>query len=86
MVSEKGSLCFNEFLSIYELQMLITKIMPMYSFNFLITIKVTYEKLCIKFSSILIGPKNFIDTSKKIFQKNRKFQLSINSSKKVKIF
>ncbi|KAF0751745.1 hypothetical protein FWK35_00020136 [Aphis craccivora] len=29
----------------------------MYSYNFLITIRMTYEELCIKFSSILIGSK-----------------------------
>ncbi|KAF0753529.1 hypothetical protein FWK35_00013403 [Aphis craccivora] len=29
----------------------------MYSYNFLITIRTTYEELCTKFSSILIGPK-----------------------------
>ncbi|KAF0761826.1 hypothetical protein FWK35_00016366 [Aphis craccivora] len=45
--------------------MLIKKIVIKYSYNFLITIRITYEELCIKFSSILIGPKNFfIDTSK----------------------
>ncbi|KAF0696430.1 hypothetical protein FWK35_00037135, partial [Aphis craccivora] len=31
----------------------------MYSYNFLITIRITYEQLCIIFSSILIGPKKF---------------------------
>ncbi|KAE9526937.1 hypothetical protein AGLY_013585 [Aphis glycines] len=39
-------------LSIFELQMLIKKIVPMYSYNFSITIRVTYEKFCIKFSII----------------------------------
>ncbi|KAF0759908.1 hypothetical protein FWK35_00009135, partial [Aphis craccivora] len=34
-------------------------IVPIYSYNFLITIRKTYEELCIKFSSILIGPKKF---------------------------
>ncbi|KAE9532310.1 hypothetical protein AGLY_009933, partial [Aphis glycines] len=29
----------------------------MYSYNFLITIRITYEKVCIKFSSILTWPK-----------------------------
>ncbi|KAF0769336.1 hypothetical protein FWK35_00002134, partial [Aphis craccivora] len=29
----------------------------MYFYNFFITIRITYEELCIKFSSILIGPK-----------------------------
>ncbi|KAF0773008.1 hypothetical protein FWK35_00001761 [Aphis craccivora] len=36
-----------------------TKTVPMYSCNFLITIRLTYEELCIQFSSILIGPKKF---------------------------
>ncbi|KAE9538596.1 hypothetical protein AGLY_005695 [Aphis glycines] len=114
----------------------------MYSYNFLITIRITNEELCIKFSSILIGPKKFYrhfkknfsenykhktfhdfstskllanfrvfdrfqqlirnlvlnfqdflviqnfftDTSKKNSHKNRKFQWSINNSKKSKIF
>ncbi|KAF0761732.1 hypothetical protein FWK35_00014909 [Aphis craccivora] len=35
----------------------------MYSYNFLITIRITYEELCIKFSSILIIQNFFIDTS-----------------------
>ncbi|KAF0757696.1 hypothetical protein FWK35_00028208 [Aphis craccivora] len=39
--------------------MLIKKIMPMYSYNFLIIIRTTYEEFIIKFSSILIGPKKF---------------------------
>ncbi|KAF0771830.1 hypothetical protein FWK35_00001122 [Aphis craccivora] len=58
----------------------------MYSYNFLITIRITYEELCIKFSSILIWPKKCYRHFKKKFQKNFKFQLSINSSKKSKIF
>ena len=45
----------------------------MYSYNFLITIRITYEELCIKFSSILIGPK-------KIYR-----QFKINFSEKLKI-
>ncbi|KAF0763081.1 hypothetical protein FWK35_00007183 [Aphis craccivora] len=32
-------------------------IVSMYSYKFLITIRITYEELCTKFSSILIGPK-----------------------------
>ncbi|KAF0753256.1 hypothetical protein FWK35_00015997 [Aphis craccivora] len=48
---------FTNFLSIVELQMLIKKIVPIYSYDFLITIRITFEKHCIKFSSILIGPK-----------------------------
>ncbi|KAF0758065.1 hypothetical protein FWK35_00023522 [Aphis craccivora] len=66
--------------------MLIKKIVPMYSYNFLITIRLTYEELFIKFSSILIGPKKFYRYFKKKSHKNRKFQWSINNSKKVKIF
>ncbi|KAF0756461.1 hypothetical protein FWK35_00010953 [Aphis craccivora] len=58
----------------------------MYSYNFLITIRITHEKLCIKFSSILIGPKKFYRHFKKNVSKNRKFQWSINNSKKAKIF
>ncbi|KAF0757102.1 hypothetical protein FWK35_00015497 [Aphis craccivora] len=58
----------------------------MYSYNFLITIRITYEELCIKFSSILIAPKKFYRHFKNIFSGKLKFQLSINSSKKVKIF
>ncbi|KAF0763333.1 hypothetical protein FWK35_00003822 [Aphis craccivora] len=77
---------FDEFLSIFELQMLIKNIVPMYSYNFLITIRITYEELCIKFSSVFGIQKFFIDTSKKISQKNRKFLWSINNSKKFKIF
>ncbi|KAF0773029.1 hypothetical protein FWK35_00000075, partial [Aphis craccivora] len=46
------------------------KILPMYSYNFLITIRITYEELCIKFSSILIGTKTFYRHFKKKFQKN----------------
>ncbi|KAF0771535.1 hypothetical protein FWK35_00003598, partial [Aphis craccivora] len=37
----------------------IKKIVPMYFYNFLITIRITYEEHCIKFSNILIGPKKF---------------------------
>ncbi|KAF0753000.1 hypothetical protein FWK35_00016653 [Aphis craccivora] len=32
--------------------------------------RITYEKLCIKFSSILIGPKKLYRHFKKNFQKN----------------
>ncbi|KAF0753629.1 hypothetical protein FWK35_00008047, partial [Aphis craccivora] len=49
----------------------------MYSYNFLITIRITYKELCIKFSSILIVPKKFNRHLKKQFlNKNRKFQWS----------
>ncbi|KAF0712420.1 hypothetical protein FWK35_00031126 [Aphis craccivora] len=41
------------------------KIVPMYSYNFLITIRITYKELCIKFSSIFIGPKLFYRHIKK---------------------
>jgi len=44
---------------------------PMYSYNFLITIRITYEELSIKFLSILIGPKKF-STLKKQFSKKLK--------------
>ncbi|KAF0749774.1 hypothetical protein FWK35_00027706 [Aphis craccivora] len=47
--------------------MLIKKIVPIYSYNFLISIRITYEELCIKFSSIFIGPKKFYRHFKKIF-------------------
>ncbi|KAF0767324.1 hypothetical protein FWK35_00008396, partial [Aphis craccivora] len=50
------------------------KILPMYSYNFLITIKITYKELCIKFSSILIGSKKFYrHFKKKIFRKIENF-------------
>ncbi|KAF0762285.1 hypothetical protein FWK35_00017485 [Aphis craccivora] len=61
--------------------MLIKKNVLMYPYNFLIAIRITYEELCMKFLIILTRPKSFIATSKKNSQKNRKFQLSINSSK-----
>ncbi|KAE9544262.1 hypothetical protein AGLY_001441 [Aphis glycines] len=44
--------------------------------------QITFDYFCFKFSSILTRPKNVIDTSKKNSQKNQKFQLFINSSKK----
>ncbi|KAF0753001.1 hypothetical protein FWK35_00016653 [Aphis craccivora] len=50
-----------------------------YSYNFLITIRITYEKLCIKFSSILIGPK-------KIFRKIENFSCLLIAQKKSKYF
>ena len=55
------------------------KIVPMYSDNFLITIRITYEQLCIKFSSILIGPKKL-----KWHFKKKKFRLI--AQKKAKYF
>ncbi|KAE9522745.1 hypothetical protein AGLY_016854 [Aphis glycines] len=54
----------------------------MYSYNFLITIIITYEELCIKFSRFLVIQIFFTDTSKKNSHKNRKFQWSINNLKK----
>ncbi|KAF0758982.1 hypothetical protein FWK35_00011536 [Aphis craccivora] len=43
----------------------------MYSYNLLITISITNEKLCIKFSSILTRSKKFYrHFKKKNFQKN----------------
>ncbi|KAF0772910.1 hypothetical protein FWK35_00001911 [Aphis craccivora] len=39
----------------------------MYSYNFLITIRITYGELCINFSSILIGQKKFYLHFKKKF-------------------
>ncbi|KAF0765583.1 hypothetical protein FWK35_00006031, partial [Aphis craccivora] len=47
----------------------------MYSYHFLITIGRTYEKLCIKFSSILIGPKKFYRHLKKKFSENLKISV-----------
>ncbi|KAF0771533.1 hypothetical protein FWK35_00003600 [Aphis craccivora] len=47
--------------------MLIKKIVPMYSYNFLITIRITFEEHCIKFSNVLIGQKKLTDTSKNNF-------------------
>ncbi|KAF0702022.1 hypothetical protein FWK35_00029883 [Aphis craccivora] len=58
----------------------------MYSYNFLITIRITYEELFIKFSSILIGPKKFYRHFKNIFSVKLKISVAINSSKKFKIF
>ncbi|KAF0747600.1 hypothetical protein FWK35_00026683 [Aphis craccivora] len=48
----------------------------MYSYNFLITIKITYEELYIKFSSILIGPKKFYRHFKKIFLEKLKISVA----------
>ncbi|KAE9522926.1 hypothetical protein AGLY_016685 [Aphis glycines] len=48
--------------------------------------QITYDDFCINFSSILTWPKNVIYTSKKNSQKNRKFQLFINCSKKTHFF
>ncbi|KAF0764033.1 hypothetical protein FWK35_00001922, partial [Aphis craccivora] len=40
----------------------------MYSYNFLIPIRIIYEKLCVKFSSILTRPKKFYRHLKNIFK------------------
>ncbi|KAF0756292.1 hypothetical protein FWK35_00021109 [Aphis craccivora] len=55
--------------------MLIKKIVPMYSYNFLITLRITYEKRCIKFSSILIEPKRFNRHFKNIFSEQLKISV-----------
>ncbi|KAE9543250.1 hypothetical protein AGLY_003161 [Aphis glycines] len=47
------------------------------------TIKTTHKEPCIKFSKLFGHPHIVIDTLKKISQKNRKFQWSINNSKKI---
>ncbi|KAF0765252.1 hypothetical protein FWK35_00021952 [Aphis craccivora] len=44
----------------------------MYSYNFLITIRIAYEKICIIFSSILIEPKKFNRHFKKKFSEKLK--------------
>ncbi|KAF0765843.1 hypothetical protein FWK35_00011756 [Aphis craccivora] len=54
----------------------------MYSYNFLITIRITYEELCIKFSSILIGPKKFYRHFKKQFSDKFKISVVYKSLKK----
>ncbi|KAF0773606.1 hypothetical protein FWK35_00001353 [Aphis craccivora] len=46
----------------------------MYSYNF-ITIRITYEELCIKFSSILIGLKKFYRHLKKQFSEKLKISV-----------
>ncbi|KAF0766325.1 hypothetical protein FWK35_00011311, partial [Aphis craccivora] len=45
--------------------MLIKKIVPMYSYNFLISIRIAYEEHCIQFSSISISPKKMLSTLQK---------------------
>ncbi|KAF0765086.1 hypothetical protein FWK35_00008264 [Aphis craccivora] len=47
----------------------------MYSYTFLITIRITYAELCIKFSSILIGPKKFYRHFKKNFSVKSKMSV-----------
>ncbi|KAF0752951.1 hypothetical protein FWK35_00029524 [Aphis craccivora] len=48
----------------------------MYSYNFLITIRLTYEELYIKFSSILIGQKKFYRHSNLNFN-SEKLKISV---------
>ncbi|KAF0752853.1 hypothetical protein FWK35_00023219 [Aphis craccivora] len=66
--------------------MLIKKIVPMYSYNFLITIRRTYEELCIKFSSILIGQKMLSTLQKYFFKKIENFSCLSIAQKKSKYF
>ncbi|KAE9537568.1 hypothetical protein AGLY_006591 [Aphis glycines] len=47
----------------------------MYSYNFFIAIRITYEELCINFSSILIGPKKFYRHFKKKFSEKLKISV-----------
>ncbi|KAF0765618.1 hypothetical protein FWK35_00003760 [Aphis craccivora] len=63
--------------------MLIKKIVPVYSYNFLITIRITYEEFCIKFSSILIGPKRFYRHFKKFFLEKLKISVVYKKLKKI---
>ncbi|KAE9533034.1 hypothetical protein AGLY_009462 [Aphis glycines] len=64
----------------------------MYSYNFLITIRITYEELCIKFSSILIGPKKFYRHFKKKISEKLKISVYLydlyflNNNKYLKSF
>ena len=58
----------------------------MYSYNFLMNIRITYEELCIKFSSILIGLKKLNRNFKNIFSENLKISVVYKYLKKVKIF
>ncbi|KAF0759269.1 hypothetical protein FWK35_00014655 [Aphis craccivora] len=62
--------------------MLIKKIVTMYSYNFLITIRISYEELCIKFSSILIGPKKFYRHFKNKFSEKLKISVVYKKLKK----
>ncbi|KAE9543452.1 hypothetical protein AGLY_002252 [Aphis glycines] len=75
---------FDEFLSIFELQMLINKIVPSASGYLLcctlgggvdLGLGITYEELCIQFSSILIGPKICYRHFKKNFSEKLKISL-----------
>ncbi|KAF0761296.1 hypothetical protein FWK35_00013888 [Aphis craccivora] len=66
--------------------MLIKKIVPMYSYNFLIIIGRTYEELFIKFSSIFIGQKKFYRHFKKKFSENLKISVVFIAQKNSKYF
>ena len=54
----------------------------MYSYNFLITIRIIYEGFCIKFSSILIGPKKFYRHFKIKFSEKLKISVVYKCLKK----
>ncbi|KAE9536852.1 hypothetical protein AGLY_006914 [Aphis glycines] len=75
----------TNYCSIFELQIIIKKkIVPMYSYNFLITIRIIYEELCIKFSSILMAKKILSTLQKKIFRKIENFSLfELQPNKKI---
>ncbi|KAF0750759.1 hypothetical protein FWK35_00015888 [Aphis craccivora] len=49
----------TNFCQFLNFKLLIKKIVPMYTYNCLITIRITYVELWIKFSSIFIWPKKF---------------------------
>ncbi|KAF0752560.1 hypothetical protein FWK35_00028390 [Aphis craccivora] len=55
--------------------MLIKKNCAYVFFNFLITIRITYKELCIKFSSIFIGLKKFYRHLKKQFSEKLKISV-----------
>ncbi|KAF0760688.1 hypothetical protein FWK35_00016714 [Aphis craccivora] len=60
----------------------------MYSYNLLITVRRSYEELCIKFSSILIGPKKIYRhfKKKKFFRKFENFSCIDMAKKRSKYF
>ncbi|KAF0754147.1 hypothetical protein FWK35_00014210 [Aphis craccivora] len=66
--------------------MIIKKIVPIYSYNFLITIGRTYEELCIKFSIILIGPKKMYRHFKLKFSENLEISVLYKYLKKKQNF
>ncbi|KAF0767511.1 hypothetical protein FWK35_00012615 [Aphis craccivora] len=53
----------------------------MYSYNFLITIRITYEELNITFSSTSIGSKNFYRYFKKKISEKLKISIAQKKSK-----